>query len=124
MIRILAYIFTVLPLGALAEAQQDTTNQLEEVTVSAYFTKQPLLRLTTSAGVIGQSVLANQSGGSMLPALKTLPGVRMEERSAGSYRLSLRGRLLRSPFGVRTVKVYFDEIPLPDAGGNTFFNLL
>ena len=124
MIRILAYIFTVLPLGALAGAQQDTTNHLEEVTVSAYFTEQPLLRLTTSAGVIGQSVLANQSGGSLLPALNTVPGVRMEERSPGSYRLSLRGSLLRSPFGVRNVKVYFDEIPLTDAGGNTYFNLL
>jgi iron complex outermembrane receptor protein len=46
----------------------------------------------------------------------------MEERSPGSYRLSIRGSLLRSPFGVRDVKVYFDEIPLTDAGGNTYLN--
>src|SRR5690606_19359981 len=30
--------------------------------------------------------------------------------------------LLRSPFGVRNVKVYYDEIPLTDAGGNTYLN--
>ncbi len=124
MIRVLTCIFWVVPLGVLAEAQSDTTNYLKEVTVSAYFAEQPLLRLTTSAGVIGQSTLANQAGMTLLPALNAVPGVRMEERSPGSYRLSLRGSLLRSPFGVRNVKVYLDEIPLTDAGGNTYFNLL
>src|SRR5690606_15567373 len=48
----------------------------------------------------------------------------MEERSPGSYRLSVRGSLLRSPFGVRNIKVYYDEIPLTDAGGNTYLNSL
>src|SRR5690606_38842020 len=50
--------------------------------------------------------------------------VRMEDRSPSSFRLSLRCSLLRYPFGVRNVKVYLDEIPLTDAGGNTYFNLL
>src|SRR5690606_3655794 len=40
------------------------------------------------------------------------------------FRLSIRGSLLRSPFGVRNVKVYYDEIPLTDAGGNTYLNSL
>lgn len=124
MIRFLACVFIVLPLGLSAATPQDTTNRLEEVTVSAYFTEQPILRLTTSAGVVGQQVLANQSGVSLLPAINTVPGVRMEERSPGSYRLSLRGSSLRSPFGVRNVKVYLGEIPLTDAGGNTYLNLL
>jgi len=48
----------------------------------------------------------------------------MEERSPGSYRLSLRGSLLRSPFGVRNVKVYWNDIPFTDAGGNTYINLV
>ena len=46
------------------------------------------------------------------------------ERSPGSYRLSVRGSLLRSPWGVRNVKVYMDEFPLTDAGGNTYLNLI
>src|SRR5690606_6295517 len=29
---------------------------------------------------------------------------------------------LRSPFGVRNVKVYWNDIPVTDAGGNTYFN--
>ena len=126
MIRLLIFISisALIPVGALARIQQDTTNHLEEVTVHAYFAEQPLLRLTTSAGVIDQSALSNQPGTTLLPALNAVPGVRMEERSPGSYRLSLRGSLLRSPFGVRNVKVYLDEIPLTDAGGNTYFNML
>ncbi|KAI9549707.1 putative TonB-dependent receptor YncD-like [Daphnia sinensis] len=48
----------------------------------------------------------------------------MEERSPGSYRLSIRGSSLRSPFGVRNVKIYLDEFPLTDAGGNTYLNLI
>src|SRR5690606_15594696 len=124
MIRLLTFISALIPLGVIADIPQDTSNYLEEVTVRAYFTEQPLLRLTASAGVVGPSALTNQPGVTLLPALNAVPGVRMEERSPGSYRLSLRGSLLRSPFGVRNVKVYLDEIPLTDAGGNTYFNLL
>lgn len=125
MIRVILFctlLFSALP--SVAITLQDTTTHLEEVTVKAYFREQPLLRLTTSAGVVGQTALGHQSGTTLLPAINTIPGVRMEERSPGSYRLSLRGSLLRSPFGVRNVKVYLDEIPLTDAGGNTYINLL
>ncbi|MEQ9415588.1 MAG: TonB-dependent receptor plug domain-containing protein, partial [Cyclobacteriaceae bacterium] len=43
-------------------------------------------------------------------------------RSPGSYRFSIRGSSLRSPFGVRNVKVYWNELPVTDAGGNTYLN--
>jgi iron complex outermembrane receptor protein len=61
---------------------------------------------------------------SFLPAVNLVPGVRMEERSPGSYRFSIRGSLLRSPFGVRNVKMYWNGLPLTDGGGNTYLNLL
>jgi iron complex outermembrane receptor protein len=48
----------------------------------------------------------------------------MEERSPGSYRFSIRGSSLRSPFGVRNVKFYWNGLPLTDGGGNTYLNLL
>ena len=47
----------------------------------------------------------------------------MEERSPGSYRFSIRGSLLRSPFGVRNVKFYWNGLPITDGGGNTYLNL-
>jgi iron complex outermembrane recepter protein len=59
---------------------------------------------------------------SVLNGLNSVSGVRMEERSPGSYRLSIRGSSLRSPFGVRNIKVYWNNIPITDPTGNTYFN--
>ncbi len=103
---------------------QDTIQRLAPVTVKAHLTEQAPLRVSTSFGQIDSTLLGKQQGNTLLPAVNTIPGVRMEERSPGSYRLSLRGSLLRSPFGVRNVKIYYDELPLTDAGGNTYLNLL
>src|SRR5204863_7778451 len=61
---------------------------------------------------------------SIIPAVNAAPGVRMEERSPGSYRLNIRGSSLRSPFGVRNVKIYWNDIPFTDPGGNTYLNQL
>ncbi|WP_222537573.1 TonB-dependent receptor [Pedobacter polysacchareus] len=107
-----------------AAQQQDTTKKLKEVEIRPYFSTQPLLRATGAIGLVDRSVLDKQAGGSLVAAMNTVPGIRMEERSPGSYRLSIRGSLLRSPFGVRNVKIYFDEFPLTDAGGNSYLNAL
>jgi len=97
---------------------------IHPVEVNAYFSRQPILGLTAAAQAIPESMLETQQTGTLLPALNTVAGVRMEERSPGSYRLAMRGSLIRSPFGIRNVKIYIDEFPLTDAGGNTYLNLL
>lgn len=107
----------------------DTTERaapidLDPVYIRAFIDRQPLFRTTAGAAVLDDYSLRTRAHHTLLPALNAVPGVRMEERSPGSYRLSVRGSLLRSPFGVRNLKVYMDEIPLTDAGGNTYFNLL
>lgn len=102
----------------------DTVVQLEEAVVTGYISRQPLLQTPTSVGILTTQKLRSQADESLLPAINSIPGVRMEERSPGSYRLSVRGSLLRSPWGVRNVKVYLDEFPLTDAGGNTYLNLI
>ncbi|EHQ25357.1 TonB-dependent receptor [Mucilaginibacter paludis] len=102
----------------------DTNRHLNEVTVSGYLSERPLLNIPTSVSVLSAQQLSLQPGNSLVTALNTVPGVRMEERSPGSYRLAIRGSLLRSPFGVRDVKIYFDELPLTDAGGNTYLNAI
>jgi iron complex outermembrane receptor protein len=110
--------------GQTVSTQVDTAIRLDEAIVRGYLSQQPLLQTPASVGLVSRNQLINYSGESALPAINTIPGVRMEERSPGSYRLSLRGSLLRSPFGVRNVKVYLDEFPLTDAGGNTYLNLI
>ncbi|TXH23311.1 MAG: TonB-dependent receptor [Chitinophagaceae bacterium] len=52
----------------------------------------------------------------------SVPGFRLEERSPGSYRVSIRANALRSPFGVRNLRVYWNGIPITDPSGNTYFN--
>jgi iron complex outermembrane receptor protein len=104
-------------------AQTDST-VLKEVMVSAYLQERPMLRLPSSTGVIDSAQLVKQHGQSLVPVLNTIAGVRMEERSPGSYRLSIRGGLIRSPFGVRNTKVYIDEFPFTNAGGETYLNLI
>jgi len=56
-------------------------------------------------------------------AFNNLAGVRMEQRSPSSYRINIRGSTLRSPFGIRNVKVYWNRIPLTEPTGNTPLNM-
>lgn len=97
---------------------------LKPVTIRGYLTEQPILSTPASVSVLSGTQLQLQLSATLVPAMNTVPGVRMEERSPGSYRLSIRGSLLRSPFGIRDVKVYYDELPLTDAGGNTYLNAI
>ena len=79
------------------------------------------------AGAISQidaSTLNRFDGTNLTNAVNTVPGVRFEQRAAASYRISIRGSSIRSPFGVRNVKVYWNGIPFTEPGGNTFLNLL
>ena len=107
-----------------SQESKDSTRILQEITVKAYLSEQPLLGLPSSAVVINPKQIQQSSIHSLVPVLNTISGVKMEERSPGSYRISIRGSLLRSPFGVRNIKVYYDDFPFTDAGGNTYFNLI
>lgn len=103
-------------------AQQDTSVQLKETEVRSYFESRSLLSTPASVSIIDAKQLSVQPDYSLVPAINAVPGVRMEERSPGSYRLSIRGSLLRSPFGIRNIKIYLDDFPLTDAGGNSYLN--
>ncbi|WP_442590222.1 TonB-dependent receptor family protein [Pedobacter sp. AW31-3R] len=109
---------------AYGQAKQDTSKKLKEVVIKPYFSPQSLLRATGAVDIIDATALEKQLPQSFVAAMNTIAGLRMEERSPGSYRLSIRGSLLRSPFGIRNVKIYFDDFPLTDAGGNSYLNAL
>src|ERR1700743_2110457 len=122
-------LFIVLTGGAVAQTSlsstpKDTVKHLPPVTIRGYLSDQPLLNVPASVSAIDKAQLSLQPDNSFVSALNSVPGVRAEERSPGSYRLSIRGSLLRSPFGIRDVKIYYDEIPLTDAGGNTYLNAI
>ncbi|TMI70248.1 MAG: TonB-dependent receptor [Bacteroidetes bacterium] len=110
--------------GMSQDEPADSSKTLGEVTIKAYEQNRKLIEVAAPVGITGQSQLKRFSNTSILPALNIIPGVRMEERSPGSYRLNVRGSSLRSPFGVRDVKIYINDIPLTDPSGNTYLNQL
>ena len=120
------FIFGVFFLASLlARAQrEDTIRNLQEVIVQAFASEKPLEQVAASVAIVNAKELNRFNNTSLLPALNAIAGVRMEERSVGSFRLAIRGSSLRSPFGVRNVKFYWNGLPLTDGGGNTYLNLL
>jgi iron complex outermembrane recepter protein len=122
--NICTFILCLLIKQALHAQQQtntDSANTLTEITVTAFEQKRAV-----SSGTIVKILTAQNTGhnnkASFVNSFNTIAGVRMEERSPGSYRINIRGSSLRSPFGVRNIKVYWNNIPITDAGGNTYFN--
>ena len=106
------------------KSADDSVRVLNEVVVKAYASDRSIQEVPAAIGVVKESELNRFSPVSILPAVNMVPGVRMEERSPGSYRFSIRGSSLRSPFGVRNVKFYWNGLPLTDGGGNTYLNLI
>ncbi|MFN2439245.1 MAG: TonB-dependent receptor plug domain-containing protein, partial [Chitinophagaceae bacterium] len=98
--------------------------QLSEVTIRAFENNRKLKDVSVPVAFISKQMLERFSSASIVSAINITPGVRMEERSPGSYRFNIRGSSLRSPFGVRNVKVYYNDIPLTDPGGHTYLNQL
>jgi len=104
------------------ENPSDHSKTLEDVVIRAFEQNRKARFSTATVKIIDLKNADRNNKLSLVNGLNTVPGVRMEERSPGSYRLNIRGSSLRSPFGVRNVKVYWNEIPVTDPGGNTYFN--
>ncbi len=125
-LKILLFVICILCASTLVAQQvpqSDSTKVLDDVIVKAYASDRPQSEVPAAIAVIKDSDLNRFSNVSLLPAANSVPGVRMEERSPGSYRFSIRGSTLRSPFGVRNVKFYWNGLPMTDGSGNTYLNL-
>jgi iron complex outermembrane recepter protein len=116
--KLLVFLLVNLPLLA----QTDSTKLLDEVKV--YVFEQNRNTLNSPDAFVRTSDLQRLSSTQFVSTLNSLAGIRMEERSPGSYRIAIRGSSLRAPFGVRNTKVYWNQIPFTDAGNNTYISLL
>lgn len=117
-------ISVLLVTEAFAQDRRDTAETLSSVIVRSFYYNNPLSETPAAISLLNRQELNRFNNTSLVAAINTVPGIRMEERSPGSYRLNIRGSSLRAPFGVRNVKVYYNNIPFTDPGGNTFFNQL
>ena len=98
--------------------------EMESIVVTGFEGNRSLMETPGSISYINPAKITGFDESSLLFGLNTVAGVKMEERAPGSYRISIRGSSLRSPFGVRNVKVYWNRFPLTEPSGSTFLNLL
>ncbi len=124
------YVLSLLLLGvistsAISQNVQDTLKaSLDEITVVGFAGNRSIMETPGSVSYISNARINGLSNQSLVYGLNTIPGVKMEERAPGSYRLAIRGSAIRSPFGVRNVKVYWNDFPLTLPSGSTPLNLL
>ncbi|MBO6522234.1 MAG: TonB-dependent receptor [Balneolaceae bacterium] len=108
-----------------AQAPIDTVKaELGNIVVVGYQGNRSILETPGSISYINPQTISGFDNSSLIYGMRTVAGVRMEERAPGSYRIAIRGSSLRSPFGIRNVKIYWNEIPLTEPTGSTFLNLL
>jgi iron complex outermembrane receptor protein len=114
----------VFPAGEFSVQLVPSVMNLSGVTVSAFDSERPLLQQAASVSRVTEQDLMRFNESSPVLAFNQKAGIRIEERAPASYRISIRGSSLRSPFGVRNVKVYWNEVPFTAPDGTTALNLL
>ncbi len=92
---------------------------LGAVTVTAFESERPPLEQSAAIVQVTERDFGRYNEISPVSAFNQKAGVRIEERAPASYRVSIRGSSLRSPFGVRNVKVYWNEVPFTAPDGTT-----
>lgn len=108
-----------------AQDKTDTLKvKLDEITVVGFTGNRSVMETPGSISYISNERINGFSDQSLVYGLNTVAGVKMDERAPGSYRISIRGSAIRSPFGVRNVKVYWNDLPLTLPSGSTPLNLL
>lgn len=126
-IRFIGYETTALTVfepGEKVVALIPAEKVLSEVIVEGFESKRKLMETPGAVYALPPQQIRRFDETSLVRGLNTIPGVRMEQRSPGSYRISIRGSSLRSPFDVRNVKIYWNGIPFTDPNGIAPMNLL
>lgn len=99
--------------------------ELRDVEIVAYTQETRRFESPKTISTIESGDFERHSAASIQSTLNTIPGVLMESRGdGGSRRLSIRGSLMRSPFGVRNLQIYWNEIPLTLADGSSALELI
>ena len=115
---------TIVEDGEKTVAMIPAEKVLSEVIVEGFESERKLMETPGAVYALPPQQIRRFDETSLVRGLNTIPGVRMEQRSPGSYRISIRGSSLRSPFDVRNVKIYWNGIPFTDPNGITPMNLL
>ncbi len=103
------------------EKLSQQTYDLSEIRITAYRTQDLLKSTAGSVSVITADRLEN-SAVNIASSLSTVPGIVMQEGTFGTVKLTLRGIGSRYPYGTKKVKLFFGDIPMYSAEGETTFD--
>ena len=94
---------------------------LSEVNIIAYHTPG---KLRSYGGAVSVAAVGQLQAGdyNIVSSLASSPGVFIQEATPGTMKLTLRGIGSRYPYGTKKIKMYFNEIPLYSAEGETYFD--
>lgn len=106
-------------------AQTDSTSIPQELATAVVRANTQVIKwATVPSQSVGAVELQKFGASDFTPGMNRIPGVRFEQRTPGSYRISIRNTARRSPFGVRDVQVYWNGLPLTEPGGDTPLNFI
>lgn len=98
---------------------------LSGVTISAGVRKVKHHIAPVPGSVITPADMSRDDRSSLQNSLNTIPGVQYDARGlGGSRRISIRGSFIRSPFAVRNIKIYLDDMPLTSPDGQASLEIL
>lgn len=104
-----------------AEKFSQQNYDLAEIQITAYRTQGLLKSTAGSVSVITADQLEN-SAVNIASSLSTIPGIVMQEGTLGTVKLTLRGIGSRYPYGTKKIKLFFGDIPMYSAEGETTFD--
>jgi iron complex outermembrane receptor protein len=94
---------------------------LSEIQITAYRSPGMLKSTAGSISVIQGGQLEN-SAVNVASSFSAVPGIVMQEGTMGTIKLTLRGIGSRYPYGTKKIKLFFGDIPLYSAEGETTFD--
>jgi iron complex outermembrane receptor protein len=98
------------------EADEATLN---EVRVVGFAGNRSIKETAGSIAVITAAQINRGNALSFQGALNSIPGVRMDQSTLSEARIAIRGNGVRSSYGIRSIKIYLNDIPITEADGTT-----
>lgn len=98
---------------------QPAPHTLNEVRISAFGNNKTIQETSGAISFLSGAQIKQGSGISLQSALNSIPGVQMDQSNLEDSRISIRGNGVRSPWGIRDVKIYINGIPLTETDGTT-----
>lgn len=92
---------------------------LNEVIVKSFNSHKKNKYTPGAISTISQARIRQGNEVSLQSAFNSVPGIKMDQSTLSEARISIRGSGVRSPWGVRNIKIYVNDIPVTETDGTS-----